>query len=172
MAVETSVYSEQGAITASQLRRHAARKGLELRFLDADSGLPPESAEVCEASMSGQNYIVIGWPAEDYNTTVAVDESHHRRDRATIDALVTAGKLSWFEIYTHDFDYEASWEGIDPDEREGVEAETPAEAMERLRNARTQYYFHCGIRPPQNGKLLWRVAEILRDAIDGFLNVP
>jgi hypothetical protein len=133
MSVEMSVYTQQPAMSGSQLRELAGRRGLELRFLDL-AGKPLGTTERLDVPLSGRDYVLIGWPAEHAETTAAVEQALGEGDKAAIDRLGMAGKLGWCQIGCGEFDFEgyqaALKEGLEEDEDEEP---VPAEVLERMR---------------------------------------
>src|SRR4051812_4759206 len=116
MSVERSVYTRQPAMSASQLREVAGRRGLAIRFLDL-GGMPLEPSVRLDEPMNGQGYVLIGWAAEDAGTTELVERALRDGDKPAIDRLGMEGKLGWCSFYCGEFDYadyEASLtEGLD-----------------------------------------------------------
>jgi hypothetical protein len=171
MSVEESVYTRQPAMSASQLRDLAKRQGLELRFLDLD-GKPLDPTARLDEPMYRQGYVLIGWPAPDAQTTESVERALLERDKPELDRLGLAGKFGWCSIGCAEFDF-AEFEALltrdleDEDDDEDQEP-LPDEVLERLRQARTKYSFRCATRPRQCGELLGKVAELIREATDGF----
>jgi hypothetical protein len=170
MSVELSVYTRQPAMSGLQLRELAGRHGLSLRFMDV-TGMPLAPDVRLDEPMYGQGYVLIGWPAVDTETNEAVEKALREGDKPEVDRLGMAGKLGWCSLYCGEFDfaeYEASFrEGLEEDDEEDQDP-VPAEILERMRWARTEYAFRCGTRPRQCSDLLEKVADLLRDATDGF----
>jgi hypothetical protein len=166
MSVEMSVYTQQTAMSGLQLRELAGRRGLELRLLDL-AGKPLGTTERLDVPLSGRDYVLIDWPAEHAETTAAVEQALGEGDKSAIDRLGMSGKLGWCQMGCGDFDFEeyeaALKEGLEEDEEL-----VPAEVLERMRQARTEYSFRCGTRPRQCAALLERVASMIREATDGF----
>jgi len=170
MSIERSVYTRQPAMRGSQLTELAIRQGLALRFLDpAGAPLGPDAR--LDETLCGRSYVLIGWPAADAETTEAVDKALREGGKPEIDRLGTAGKLGWCSIDCGGFDAaeyeELLREGFGHDAG-GYEEPVPAEVLDRMRTARTVYSFRCGTRPRQCGDLLGDVADLVRDATDGF----
>ena len=166
MSIEPSVYTRRRALTGAELRQLAKRERLELRFLDAPARVP---ADQPDHPLEGHDYVLIGWPAAHTGTTARVDQALRQRDKAAIDRLGRAAKLAWFEFRCHQFDYGKYWGEYPPGEREAFEASVPAGDLGRMKRAKTRYVFRCGTGPRQNGRLLGKVARLIRDATDGFL---
>ncbi len=164
MSVETSVYTQQPALSGTQLRELASRQGLELRFLGLD-GMPLGPDERLDESLYGRGFVIIGWAAEDAETTEAVERSLQKADKPALDRLGMAEKLGWcsFSCGTFNFaDYQRDSE-VDEDEEP-----VPAEVLERMRQVRTEFRFRCGTLPRQCGTLLEQVSAMIREATDGF----
>jgi hypothetical protein len=172
MSVETSVYTRQPAMSGSQLRELAGRQGLELRFLEF-AGTPLEPDVRLDEPMYSQDYVLIGWPADDAETTEGVEGALKEGAKPEVDRLGMSGKLGWCSIHCREFDfaeYEASLrEDLDYEDEEDKEP-VPAELLERMRWVKTQYSFRSGTRPKQCADLLGKVAELIRDATDGFVD--
>lgn len=64
-----------------------------MRFLDLD-GEPPRPTERLDVSLSGRDHVLIGWPAQDAETTAAVVQALGEGDETTIDRLGRSGKLT------------------------------------------------------------------------------
>lgn len=170
MSIEQSVYTQQPAMSGSQLRELAGRRGLALRFLDP-AGMPQGSDARQDEPLSDQSYVLIGWSADDDETADAVDGALQGGNKSEIERLGTAGKLGWCSIDCGEFDAaeyeEVLRDGFEQD-ASGHKEPMPAETLERMQSARTVYSLRCGTRPRQCGDLLGKVADLIRDATDGF----
>lgn len=171
MSLESTVYSLQPAISFLQLVSCARDAGIELRAIEPEDSALLRPIRSAEAPLYNTWHIVIGWPRQDAETTVLVDDAMGRGEKSVVDRLGMAGKLGWFELSCECFDYERSWDGL-ADERDEVEASYSPEELERMRRAETRYFFRCGLRPKQGGSLLCQVAELVADLTDGFLDLP
>jgi hypothetical protein len=166
MSVEASVYTQRPAMSGTQLRELAGRQGLELRFLDL-AGMPLGPTDRLDEPLSGQGYVLIGWTAGDAGTTDAVEQALREGDKTAIDRLGAAGMLGWCQIGCGEFDFGEYEESL-KEGREEDEERVPAEVLERMRGARTEYSFRCGTRPRQCSDLLGKVADLIRRETDGF----
>src|SRR4051812_3403544 len=90
MSVEASVDTQRPAMSGTQLRELAGCQGLELRFLDL-AGMPLGPTDRLDEPLSGQGYVLIGWPAGDAGTTGAVEQALREGDKTAIDRLGAAG---------------------------------------------------------------------------------
>lgn len=168
MSIESTIYTQQPALSVAQMTEIGHRGGLELRAYDPEDAAFSAAGDA-DAPLYERGYVLIGWPRSDPETTAAVDGAMQRGEKAAVDQLGRAGKLGWLDLSCERFDYEETWEDC-PEEREDFEESFPPEDLDSIRRAKTRYFLRCGTRPPQNGKLLGEVAELIRDATEGFLD--
>jgi hypothetical protein len=168
MSVERSVFTRQPAMSGSQLREVAGSQGLAIRFLDL-AGMPLGPNVRLDEPMNGQGYVLIGWAAADAESTELVERALRDGDKSAVDRLGVEGKLGWCSIYCGEFDY-ADYEASLMEGLEEVEDEEPApvDDLERMSSVRTEYSFRCGTTPRHCSDLLEKVADLVRDATDGF----
>ena len=171
MSIESTVYTSQPAMSLSQLIESARGADFELRAFAPHHHSTLQPAGDVEAPLYDAGYVVVGWPRQHAETTMAVDEAMERRDKAVIDRLAVEGKLAWFDLTCTRFDYEKAWEGL-AEERDEVEESYSPHELEELRRAQTKYFLRCGTRPAQNGNLLGKVAELIVSTTGGFLDLP
>jgi hypothetical protein len=171
MSIEVSVYTEQPAMSGLDLQALARRQGFELRFLDL-AGMPLAEGVSLERPLYGQGYVLIAWPGGDVETTANVEQALQRRDKTAIDELGKAGALGWFSISCAEFEF-ARYEALMQEDAEDEDEEVISdEVLQRMKRARTTYFFRCGTRPAQCGQWLGRVASVVREATDGFDDEP
>ncbi len=172
MSVDTSILTQQPAMSGTQLKELAGSKGLALRFMD-EGGKPLDPDLRLDEPLYGQGYVLIGWPAADAETSAAVEQAMSTRDKPELDRLGMAGKFGWCSLACREFDfaqYEATLRA-DFEEFEDEDAEPVSEeALERLKPVKTQYSLSCGLRPKQCSQLLAIVAKVIQDATDGFVD--
>jgi hypothetical protein len=170
MALELTVYSPDPAISLASLIDVARRAGIELRAYTPE-GSSRMRLGAMDEPLDDTWCLVVGWPREEAATTAAVGEALARGDLAVLNPPGTTGSLGGFEFSCTRFDFEEWWNDLDPDESDEEDDPIAPEELERMRQARTKYFFRCNTRPSQNGKLQGRVAEIVAAATDGFLAV-
>ena len=160
--MEAKVYSPKPQLTVEQFVQCFQRRGLEVRLLEKDGGIPPTPF----AGPLSTDYVVIAWDARDVDVTSAVDAAIAARDKRAIDELGSNDKLAWCEMHPQRFNYQEFWSQL-PDEVEEYEQSVKPAALERIKRSVVLYWFRSGTRPAQCGELVDGLSRVLAKETGG-----